>query len=66
MNRSQIAVDVFNGNNEALYSRICEVNSYEQDGIIYAANGLTKLQVVEFVEALTDEEIEELEAVGLL
>lgn len=66
INRTQLATDTFNGLNEALYGHIAEVNGYEMDGITYVANGLSKAQIIDFCEKMSDEDIEELEAVGLI
>jgi hypothetical protein len=64
--KNEIARNAFYGNNEALMTVINEKHGYEMDGEMFPANGLSLNEVIETVEAMSENEIAELEALGII
>lgn len=66
VDRTQLARDAFNGLNEDLMTYLQELDSYMVGGVEYTSNGMTLDRAIVLVNALTDEQIEQLQAVGIL
>jgi hypothetical protein len=56
MDRRQMATEAFWGKNDALYSHLEQMASYEKGGVTWAANGLSLEDCVRLAEAMTEEE----------
>lgn len=66
IDRTQLAKDAFYGNNEGLMFYLYELDSYEIDGCLIHSNGMALDRTITLVNLLTDEQIEQLQAVGVI
>lgn len=64
--KKQIAKDAFYGVNEALMSIVMNKNGYEMDGNTLPANSISLSECIATVEAMSENEIAQLEALGIL
>lgn len=64
--KNQIARDAFYGNNEALMNVVMNKNGYEMDGNFYPANSISLAECIATVEAMSEDEIAKLEALGII
>jgi hypothetical protein len=67
MKRNELARQAFWGVNEALYMELCERDGYivNDDGI-EEHNGMTLARAIELMNAMSDQDIEELMALGTI
>lgn len=64
--RNALARTAFWGGNEALMEVINARAGYEMDGVWYPSNGVTLEQAIAIVEAMMDEELEDLEVLSII
>jgi len=64
--KNQVARDAFYGVNEALMSVVMNKNGYEMDGNFCPANSISLSECIATVEAMSENEIAKLEALGIL
>lgn len=55
--RTDIAKRAFYGGNLALWGHLVYLKSYQQDGVTWAANGLTLAECIELVNQMTDDDL---------
>lgn len=67
MTRNELAKQAFYGGNEALYMELCERDGYTDQGDgIEEHNGMTLARAIELMNAMSDQDIEELMALGTI